>query len=348
MYLNKFLKTFIFASAIAFVGCESDDNTQAPLGSYDNGILVLNEGGTGEVTYINNDLTTVQQNIFGTVNGDENNLGQYTQSIFFEGERAFIISNGSNKITVVNRNTFEYIATISTGFGVPRYGVAYNGKAYVTNLNSFTSSTDDFVSVVDLNSLTVIGQIDINDYAERIVEADGQLYVSSGSFGSGNKITVIDPVNETVTETINVGTAPNSLEERAGTLYVLCGSFSDNSKIVKIDTDTNEIIEEIVFPSTMGNASNLDVAENRMYFTVGPRIYSVEVNADQVTDVPLVNTNSTSLYIGYGFAVDGNRIYISEAADDFASDGKIFIYSTSGEMIDEIPVGLGPNGFYFN
>jgi DNA-binding beta-propeller fold protein YncE len=65
-------------------------------------------------------------------------------------------------------------------------------------------------------------------------------------------------------------------------------------------------------------------------------------------DTPLFDTESLSAFIGYGFAVNGTRIYISEAAQDFSSDGKVFVYTTSGELLDEIPVGLGPNGFYFN
>ena len=92
----------LFAAALAFISCSEDNSGDAPLGSYDNGILVLNEGGAGSVSYISNDLGTVRQDIFTAVNEGQD-IGQYTQSIFFDGARAFIISNGSNKITVVNR-----------------------------------------------------------------------------------------------------------------------------------------------------------------------------------------------------------------------------------------------------
>lgn len=338
---RSFFKIFLLTAVISFVGCESDDNSQSALGSYDNGILILNEGGAGEVTFISNDLNTVQQNIFSTVNGDGNNLGQFAQSIFFDGERAFIISNGSNKITVVNRNTFEYIATISSGFAVPKYGVVADGKAYVTNLNTFGTNTDDFVSIIDLNSLTVTGQILVNNYAERIVEEDGKLFVAGGSYGEGDTVTVISTVSNTVVDAINLGVAPNSLEIRDDMLYVLCGNFTDQSKLVKIDTGTNEIADEIVFPASMGNASNLDIENGKIYFTVGPKIYSVGVNAQEVIDTPLINTASTSPYIGYGFAVKNNRIYIAEAAADFASDGELLIYSTSGVCFDLTKYGFG-------
>lgn len=347
MQLNRFF-LMALASSLFLVSCETNDINDTPLGSYDNGILVLNEGGIGTVTYISNDLATVQQDIFTLVNGDTEELGAYVQSLFFDGNRAFIISNGSNKITVVNRYTFEYIATISTGLTVPRYGVVFNGKAYVTNSNSFGSSTDDFVAVINLANLTVEAPIAVNNQAEKIIEENGKLYVSGGFYGSGDLITVINPVSKTILTTIPVGEAPNSMEEKNGVLYVLCGSYTDASKLVRINLADNTILNEISFPATMGNAGNLDIDNEQIYFSVGPKVYTMALNAATVTDTPLFNTQSTSAYIGYGFAVNKGKVYISEAASDFSSDGKIFVYSTSGTFIGEVSAGLGPNGFYFN
>ena len=35
-------------------------------------------------------------------------------------------------------------------------------------------------------------------------------------------------------------------------------------------------------------------------------------------------------------------------AKDYASDGEVFIYNTSGTLQKQFSVGLIPNGFYFN
>lgn len=348
MKMNKLFLAAIFSLAL-LVSCDSDDDAnEAPLGSYDNGVLVLNEGDVGTVTYLSNDLATIQQDIFNVVNGDEINQGLYNQSLFFDGDRAFIISNGSNKITVVNRYTFEYISTISTGFSVPRYAVVYNGKAYVTNSNDFGSSTDDFIAVINLATLAVEAPIAVNYQAEKVVEYDGKLYVSGGFYNEGDRITVIDAVTKTIVDTITTGETPNSLEVVGSTLYVLCGNFDDTSRLLKIDLADNSIEDEIVFPESMGNSQNLDIESGKIYFTSGAKVYRVALNAIAVTDTPLVDTESPSPYIGYGFAVHGDRIYISEAAADFVSNGKIFIYNTNGSPIDDFAAGLGPNGFYFN
>lgn len=345
-------KKFFFSAVllqILFVSCSSDDTkNNIPLGSYDNGILVLNEGGLGEVTYVSDNLQMIQHDVFATVNGESNDLGAYAQSLFFNGDRAYIISNGSNKITVVNRYSFEYIATISTGMQIPRYGVVYNGKAYITNMNDYMTGADDYISVINLADFSVETPIPINDFAERLIEYNGKLYVSGGSFGTGDKVTVVNLSNKTIEAVIAVGSSPNSLEERNGIIYVLCGSVGGASKIVKINPDSNTISGTIELDSEITNAQNLDIDTNYVYFTSAKNIYKSELTSTLIADEPLVTVPAVSPYIGYGFAVHGDRIYISEAAADFSSAGKAFVYSTTGIAIDEFQTGVGPNGFYFN
>ena len=340
---------FLLAGLILLQSCVSDDTfTEAPLGSYDDGVLVLNEGGIGEVTYISEDLATVQQDVFSAVNGSSLDLGGYAQSIFFDGNRAFVISNGSNKITVVNRYSMEYIATISTGLSVPRYGVVVNGKAYVTNSATFDSATDDFVTVINLSDLSVQAPIMVNAIAEKIIAHNDKIYVAGGFYGMGDKITVINAATQAVTGTITTGQAPGSFEIANDVLYVLCSSYTDASKLVRINTTTDAVIDQVAFPATLSNAANLDVDNGNIYFTVAGKIYKVATTAQVVTDMPFIDTQSTSAYIGYGFAVHHDRIYISEAASDFTSDGRVLIYASSGALLKDVPTGLGPNGFYFN
>lgn len=344
--MKKILLTSVLASALLF-SCSDDDNDSAS-GNYDNGILVLNEGGFGTVTYLSDDLQTVEQDIYTAVNGVSAEMGQFTQNIFFSGNRAFIISGGSNKITIVNRYTFEHLDTVETGLSNPRYGVAYGGKAYVTNSADFMTTADDYVAVIDLETLEVEDPIAINDIAERIIEENGKLYITNGSFGSGSNITVVNTSTKEIETTINVGISPNSIDEEDGTLYVLCAAFGESSRLVKVNIASNTVASTIEMPDTMGDAKNLDIEDDNAYFSVGSKVYKVALNATSITDSPLFDTGSTSAYIGYGFAVEDNRVYISEAREDFVSDGQIYIYSTSGTYIDEIPAGLGPNGFYFN
>lgn len=343
---NLFLLVFL----AIFASCSSDDDavTTVPSGDYANGFFVLNEGGVGEVTFVSNDLNQVSQDIFSTANGSNQDLGVYLQSMFFDGDRAFIISNGSNKITVVNRYTFEHIATVDAGLVVPRYGVVVNGKAYVTNSNGFSSPTDDFIAVIDLNTYSVTSTIQPEEQTEKIVAYNGKLYVSGGFYGVGDKISVVDATSHQILTKITVDESPNSLEIVDQTMYVLSSSYVAESTLTKINLNTNSVISTHNIPASMSNAQNLVAENGKLYFTANAKIYSSNLDVTTITDAPLIDTQSESFYIGYGFAVQGNRIYITEATDDFSSDGKLFVYDLSGNLLTSIPTGLGPNGIYFN
>lgn len=346
MKFSKLLLVALLGSTV-FVSCSDDDDkgVDIPLGAYDNGILVVNEGnGTaGSVTFIGDDMTTIQQNVYGAEN-DGDGIGGYVQSIFFDGDKAFIISNASNKITVVNRYTFKLIAKIETGLNVPRYGVVENGKAYVTNQATFASLTDDYVAVINLSDYSVEAPIALNAIGERILEENGSLYVTNGTYGEGNTVTVINPSTKAIVKTIPTGIAPTSFEEENGILYVLCGNYADASKLVRVQLSNNEIIDEVTFPDGLGNAQNLSIEDGKLYFTVNSDVFATTLNTTTVSATPLFTSDATTLY---GFTVEDNKIYVSDAKD-YASDGRVFIYSATGTLQNEFPVGLIPNGFYFN
>lgn len=346
MKITRFFLTAL-ASSILLISCSDTNdnlNPQLPLGAYDNGVLIVNEGNgsAGSISYITNDLMTTSQDVFGSVNPGKG-LGGYVQSMFFDGDRAFVISNGSSKITVVNRYTFEFIATIDSGFNVPRYGVVVDGKAYVTNLNTFGSLTDDYISVINLLTLAVESTIPVNAIADKIVTENGKLYVANGNYGSGNSVTIINTATKTIESTIDVGMSPNSMEQENGFLYVLCSNYTDNSKLVKINLATSQKVSEITMTG-LENAQNFNIEDSKMYFTIDSAVYSENLSAVSIGSIPLFTSTATTLY---GFNVENGKIFIGDAKN-YASDGEVFIYNTMGILQKQFTVGLIPNGFYFN
>lgn len=344
MKISKLLLIAV-AGSVFFASCNSDDSSSAPLGAYDNGVLVLNEGNAsaGSVTYIGEDMTTVSQNIYSAENPGDG-IGGYVQSIFFNDDKAYIISNGSNKITIVNRYTFKLIDKIETGFNVPRYGVVVNGKAYVTNLATFGSLTDDFISVINLTTNEVESTIAVNAIADKITEENGKLYVANGTYGDGSSVTVINPATSSIVTKIETGNSPNSFEEEDNVLYVLCSNYTAATKLVKINLANNNILSEITFPESMGNAQNLNIEDGKIYFNVDSKVFSMALNATSVSETPLFTSTAVTVY---GFAVEDDKIFVADAKD-YNSDGKVFVYSTAGALQKEFSVGLIPNGFYFN
>ncbi|MBC7641828.1 MAG: hypothetical protein H7174_05740, partial [Flavobacterium sp.] len=120
-----FLITII--SVLFLVSC-SKDELEVPVytskGTYDSGVLVLNEGAfmssNSSVSFISFDLNTVQNNIFSLANPSLV-LGDVAQSIGFNGDLAYIVVNNSNKIRIVNRYTMANVAVITAGLNNPRY-----------------------------------------------------------------------------------------------------------------------------------------------------------------------------------------------------------------------------------
>jgi len=350
----KFSKSFFVAllSVSVLVSCTNDDDKVVDSGDYNEGVLVLNEGGSGQgsVSYISNDLNNFTQDAYTSVNGSDL-LGKYVQSIFFDGDNAYIIAGGSNKITVVNRNTFKIVAKIETGLVNPRYGVVKDGKAYVTNANTYsyanlaTGNTDDYVAVINLTTNLVESKIELNATANRIVLENGKLYITEPYVN--DKVLVVNPTTKTLEAPINVGSDADTMEAKDGVLYVLRSPYGVSSEIVKVKLSDNSL-SKITFPAELQDAKNLDIEQNKIYYTVGTSVYGMNISETTASKTAILTYNSNSDYGKmYGFAVKNNHFFIADGGD-FTANSKAYIYSLAGVLEKEFTVGVGPNGFYFN
>lgn len=352
MKLNKMFLVALTSMSV-FVSC-SDNDDVAPDDSkvYTNGAFILNEGGSGQgsVSFISNDLGSFTQDVYGDVNpGDL--FGKYVQSIFFNGDYAYIIAGGSNKITVVNRVTFKLVAKIETGLVAPRYGVVKDGKAYVTNANTYsyanptTGNTDDYVAVINLSTNTVESTIPLNATANRIVLENGKLYITEPY--NNTNVLVVNPTTNTVETPITVGSDADTMEVNNGILYVLRSPYGGPSEIVKVKL-SDSTLSNVVFPAALNDAKNLDIYKNKIYYTVDTSVYAMDITASAASTTPILTYSSTSAYGKmYGFSVNNDNIYIADGGD-FTANSNAYIYSLTGTLKKTLTVGVGPNGFYFN
>ncbi len=344
--------SFSFSSCSSDDDAITDDDGGEPLGEYDNGSFILNEGNgnpaTASIAFLGDDGILVND-IFRSVNPDADEIGSFLQNMFFDDTRAFIISGSANSVTVVDRYTFEYIATVTGDFEAPRYGAVANGFAYVTNTGDFSTGDDDFFTAINLQDYSTT-RIDLNNWSEKVLEENGKLYIANGYYGDGNSISIFNPQSNTVEATIDLGpnNSPNSLKVEDGVLYVLTSGFDVQSKVFEIDLGSNEIADTVSVPSEIGRASNLVVEDDLVYFTSGASVYSVGVDENNISTEPVLTYESNSEYgVMYGFNVEEDGIYISDGGD-FSSNSKAFKYSLDGTLLETYTVGVGPNGFYEN
>ncbi|MDX6189889.1 hypothetical protein SGQ83_11060 [Flavobacterium sp. Fl-318] len=354
--LNKLFLALLVSSAF-FASCSSDDDTtdpvQEPRGNYDGGLFIANEGnfekGNGSISYLSEDLK-IENNVFSLVNTGKK-IGDAPQSIGFNGNFAYIVVNGSNKIEVVNRYTFKSIATVTADLSNPRYIAFANGKGYVTNWGDGASATDDYVAIFDLTANKITSKIPVVEGPEKIIENNGSLYVAhKGGFSQGNSLTVISSATNKVTTNFVVGDVPSSLVKDNGTLYVLCNGRPSYAapetagKLVKVNLSTNTVASTIDF-SAKTHPGFLDIENNKLYYTVGKDIYSA---ATSTTTLPAAATfKATKVTTLYGFAVKNSKIYVADAIN-FLDNGDIYTYTLTGTETNVFKVEVTPNGFYFN
>jgi hypothetical protein len=355
----KLTRLFLLALSISLLAsCSNDDNNNNendPKGAYDNGIFILNEGSDlvgGSVSFISDDLNTSTfiKDVYSPANGNDF-IGKYLQNIFFDGDKAYIISGGTNEINVVNRYNFKLIAKIGTGLIKPRYGVVKDGKAYVTNANTYwnntnpAGNTDDFVAVINLTTNKVESTIPLDGTASRIELTNNKLYITEPY--NSDKLIIINPITNKIETKVTIGFGGDSMETKDGILYIIRTPYGDRSEIAKVKLADNTITK-ITFPESLDGAKNLDIYNNKIYYTANTAVYAIDYTATTASTTPIFEYSSTSAYGKmYGFTVKNDRIYISDGGD-FASNSKAYIYNLSGTLQKELTVGIGPNGFYFN
>ncbi|MEM0518886.1 MULTISPECIES: YncE family protein [Aequorivita] len=338
-------------STLFFIACSSDDNSQPVYepAAYENGILITNEGpfagGSGTITYISDDYSTVAQNIYKTVNGTS--LGNIVQSMGFHNENAYVVVNNSNKIMIANRYSFESVDSITVGVDNPRYFTTDDGaKGYVSNWGDPNDNTDDFIAVLDLRNNTVSNTIPVAFGPERMVSRNNKIYVAhQGGYGQNNLISIVS--GNGLEGTITVGDVPNAMVVSGNSLFVLCSgnpNYTGNESagsLVQIDLSTEQVVNTYNF-STTEHPTNLTMDGTNLYYTMDGKVFKL---------------NSTSIVLPGSDIIDGffyaleaknGKLYATDAKD-FVSKGslKIFDLATNTE-IQDFQTGIIPGGIYFN
>lgn len=326
------------------------DNDSYP---YENGIIVTHEGnffqGNASVSFISNDYATVQNDVFATVN-DEEAWADNIQSMAFNGEFGYIVVNNSQKVEVVNRYTFESVATIDTELLNPRYMAIANGKGYVTNWGDGFDTEDDYVAVIDLEENTVVSKIPVAEGPERIVVKENTIYVAmQGGYNQNNIVTVIDATTNAVTTTIPVGDRPNSIQlDAEGNLWVLSGgnpAWTGNETLAqldKINTADNTVADTFDFAAAEHPGALVTEGSN-LYYYLSSSVYAMETSSATLPDTAII----TGLNF-YDMAVNEGVLYGVDAKD-YTSNGSLEVYDLSDySLLASKEVSIIPGEIYFN
>lgn len=351
----RHLFVLLAASTLTLSSCDTNEE-DAPLGAYEqDAVLISNEGnfGTpnGSVSYYNRSTGNVENEIFQNVN--DRLLGDVVQHVSVHNDLAYLVVNNSNKIEVVNANTFQEQGTIN-GLALPRYFAAINdNKGYVTEWVNF--GVNGRVAVLDLNTLTVTKTIEVGMLPEQLLLSGGKLYVANSA---GNTISVINTTTDVVESSISVTGKPNSLVlDRDNNLWVLSGgqkvynadwsvdeAASEAGALTKISTTNNSILSTLNFNSRSASPNKLVINGDRdnLYYTYQGKVFEQSITANALNNTALLNRSF------YGLGVDPETdILYGGNAGNFTTDGWVVRFQPNGTKIDSFQVGVAPNGFTF-
>ena len=310
-----------------------------------NGFLyVLNEGNfmasNGSVTRVNlNDGAVVTD--FFSVQNNGVQIGDVPQSMCLHNGKFYIVINNSGKIIVVDRFSFQSISQI-TGLNSPRYFLPLsNNKAYVSDLYS------NQVSVIDLNSNTVISSIPVPGWSEEMYELFGKVYVT---VKNSNKLYVINAATDQLSDSIVLGYGAGSIrQDKFGKLWVLCSGdqTSHYAQLLKINP-TNLMIDTVfIFPSLSNNPGELcfNKSKDELYFLDYGGVYKMNIYGG-LPGSPFIPKGNRNFY---ALSVDPQeeKIYVADAID-FNQNGMIYRYTKEGVEIDFFSSGIIPGFFYFD
>jgi YVTN family beta-propeller protein len=353
--LKNLLLVTMIISAIS-ISCSKEDEQPFDTG-YLHGVFITNEGGflnnNGSISYYDIDSGKVTNNLFKIINGY--GLGDIVQSFGIAGDKGFIVVNNSQKVEVVDMESFESLGTI-IGVDYPRYFLGIdNDKGYLTN-GSYAGK----VYIIDLVTLDLIDSVAVGNGPENIVKSGNYVYVAnSGGWTSDSTVSVIDITTDQVIETIIVGDNPTDLViDKIGDIWVLCKGKvvygqswnivdETGSKLVQINGDSRDVEKTFTIGQTgdFYNPKRLAIGKDgeNIYFDEAGGIYKMKITDSDVPSSAYIPRQ----YYGLDIDPDEGTIFCLKA-NGFDANGMVYIYNSNGILTDTLEVGIAPNGATLN
>jgi YVTN family beta-propeller protein len=321
--------------------CKKKDNpppSEIPDLNGSKGLFIINEGnyqwGNASITYYNFSDGTIYQNLFSQANGRP--LGDIAQSAAVIGDKMYIVVNNSNKIEVVSLDGLKSHTTIN-GLISPRYMIPVGpAKAYVSDLYS------NSISVVDLNSNTVVSSIPCKGSTEEMLLKGNRVYVTNTR---SSYIYIIDITADIICDSIASAYSATSLAfDKNDGLWVLCAGNSLNGEKASLNLiNTGSKITEKNFD--LGNTLDIwdkmriNRSRDTLYY-MNKGIFRMSIAADVIPSNPII-TQGSSVFYGLCVHPENGNVFVSDARD-YIQAGYVNEYSANGQLIRSIQAGINP------
>ena len=354
--MNKLAKIIVLAAAtfalMGVGGCMKwEYGTEEEFSVDGSGLFITNEGnfqyGNASLSYYDPATGDVENEVFYRANAMK--LGDVAQSMVIRDGIGWIVVNNSHVIFAIDIKTFKEVGRI-TNFTSPRYiHFLSDEKAYVTQI------WDNRIFIVNPKTYEITGHIECpamtmeSGSTEQMVQWGKYVYVNCWSYQ--NRILKIDTTTDTVVGELQVGIQPTSLVlDRYGKMWTITDGGYEGSpygyeapSLYRIDAETFTIEKRFKF--TLGDAPSevqLNGTGDKLYW-LNDDVWEMEVTSERLPVKPFLEYRET---IYYGLTVDptSGDVYVADAID-YQQQGKVYRYSSAGELIDEFYVGVIPGAF---
>ena len=344
-YLTRLFKTFTFCLIISLSSCMQVPNLDGDydnLGSDDWRALVLAEGqfgyGTGSITGLSYN-SVVKQDLFRTVNG--RTLGDVPQSITRIGDKFYIPVNNSQKIEVIDANTFKSIETMKIDqVCIPMHLVQISEDEALLTDQSFKGSSNLFI--IDLKHNTE------RPIVKRTIPLKHSTFqakvVGDKIFIGGSSLLVFDLDNITTEGKREVAGLDGSncsvngftelCLDAQGKLWVMT-----TGGVARVNPDTEKVEKIIPIDGVDQYRDNIAIDKDAkyIYFNEGVNIYRINT-FDGKHELLFTHSQNDEMWTTYCIAVSPeNTIFMTRVLFGSISRAKVYEYNTKGEILKKYP-----------
>ncbi len=331
--------------ALFFIGCSEDDNPIKALPTSNlNGIVVVNEGTYGSNNSALSFISFTNDSSYADVYFSANNksLGDNANDIVVVNDTGYIAVDNSNKIEVVDLNTYKSLGVIDLGVGSSPRNIYIDSdrKGYVSSLYN------DEIIRFDINTRSVLNKIKVGSKPEGIVKANGMLFVANTGFGESDSVSVVDPSSGTIVKNIKVGFNPRRMfTALSGKVIVVCtGKYPPNEVaggVYIIDPATRSIVDSITVGGNPSAAALQD--DSNLLLVNNTGLYRINLQSKVQTLIITGNNVNSDFGVIYSVAWDAvtKNIYVGNPRN-FTSKGEILNLSESGAILKKYNVGINP------
>jgi DNA-binding beta-propeller fold protein YncE len=337
------------ALSIFFFSCENSEPEQ-PLGAYEQGILIMNEGnfGTndGEVYHLNPSTLTLKPNVFETENLRPF-AGLLEDMVTVNGTLYLVANTG--KVEIVDAGTFKSLGAVSGGLDQPRSLEVVGSKLFISDYGPYDASyntPDSYVAVVDgLNGGIVTKKIEVSNKPEDLIAFGKYIFVAGSEEG---KVEIIDADKEEVIKVLEVDGRPAQFFEIDGKVWLYS---TGNDEVYFQSFHMDNLTKATTNSLPVANATGrIAFGNDNLYYLItstGWPDYQDGVSRVSVLGPDLdLDWITGSGFYGIGYDKVRNELYLANS-NGFQGNGTVTVYDSEGTEKRDFEVGRGPSGFLF-